>query len=44
MDILQILFGAGVLGILGFIFFWFGVALKAGPDSTKDQINKDPRI
>lgn len=41
MTILQILLSAGILGILGFIFYWFTTALKAGVDKTKEDINKD---
>ena len=44
MVILQILLAAASFGILGFILYWLGVALHAGPEVTKDQINKDPRI
>lgn len=44
MAILQVIFAVFVFGVIGFIAFWFGVILKAGPDSTKDQIDKDPRI
>ncbi len=44
MDILQILLALGSLGIIGFVLYWFGVILKAGPEVTKDQINKDPRL
>jgi hypothetical protein len=41
MIILQILLAAGSFGILGFIFYWFGIALHAGPEATKDEINKN---
>ena len=44
MIILQILLGLGSLGIIGFGLFWFGVIFKAGPEVTKDQINKDTRV
>ncbi|MFA5991481.1 MAG: hypothetical protein WC794_04535 [Candidatus Doudnabacteria bacterium] len=44
MDILQILLGLGVLGIIGFVLYWFGVILKVGPKVTQDQIDKDPRF
>jgi hypothetical protein len=44
MIILQILLALGSFGIIGFILYWLGVALHAGPQVTKDQINKDLRI
>jgi len=44
MIVLQILLAVGSFGILGFILYWLGVALHAGPEVTKDQINNDPRI
>jgi hypothetical protein len=42
MIIVQILLAAGAFGILGFIFYWFGVALHAGPEATKEEINNNP--
>lgn len=35
---------AGLLGLLGFVLYWFGAALKAGPKSEQDAINKDERF
>jgi len=42
MIILQILLALGAFGILAFIFYWFGVAIHAGPEATKDEINNNP--
>jgi hypothetical protein len=44
MIILQILLGLGSFGIIGFVLYWLGVALHAGPEAEKNQINNDPRI
>lgn len=44
MVIFQILFSLGLLGVIGFVVYWFGVGLKAGPKATQDEINKDPRF
>jgi hypothetical protein len=44
MVILQILLGLASFGILGFILYWLGVALHAGPEVEKNEIDKDPRI
>jgi len=44
MIILQILLGVVSFGILGFILYWLGVALHAGPEVEQDQVNKDIRL
>jgi hypothetical protein len=44
MIILQILLAIGSFGILGFILYWLGVVLHAGPEVEQNQINKDPKI
>lgn len=44
MIILQILLGMGSFGILGFILYWLGVALHAGPEAAKNQVSNDPRL
>ena len=44
MVIFQIIFAGVALGIIGFVLYWFGVILKAGPDNTKDEVDKDPRL
>jgi hypothetical protein len=44
MVILQILLGVGAFGIIGFVLYWFGIILKAGPEATKKQIDDDPRF
>jgi hypothetical protein len=44
MIILQILMALGAFGILGFILYWLGVMLHAGPEAEQNQINNDPRI
>ncbi len=44
MVILQVFLALGAFGIIGFVIYWFGVALKSGPESTKEAINKDKRI
>jgi hypothetical protein len=44
MIILQALLGIGSFGIIGFILYWLGVALHAGPEVTQDEVDNDPRI
>ena len=44
MGILEILLGIGSFGILGFILYWLGVALHAGPEVEENQVDKDIRI
>ena len=44
MIILQILLTLGSFGILGFILYWLGVALHAGPEVEENQVDKDTRI
>jgi hypothetical protein len=44
MIILQILMGIASFGIIGFILYWLGVALHAGPEVTQEEVNNDPRI
>jgi hypothetical protein len=44
MIILQIIMALGSFGIIGFILYWAGVALHAGPEAEQNAINKDPRI
>ncbi|MDE2312509.1 MAG: hypothetical protein KGJ93_05520 [Patescibacteria group bacterium] len=44
MIIIQIIFSAVVLGVIGFISYWLGVVLHAGPKATQNQISNDPRF
>ncbi len=44
MIIFQILFALGCFGIFGFIAYWIGVILHAGPEAAKNQINNDPKL
>lgn len=44
MDILQIVLGIGVLGFLGVIVYGVVLVLYAGPQKTKEDINKDERF
>lgn len=43
-SIIGILMTLGVLGLAGFVLYWFGVSLKAGLKKTKDDINEDERF
>lgn len=44
MDIFQVLLGVGVLGIIGAILYGVALILKAGPEKTKEDIDKDPHF
>jgi hypothetical protein len=44
MNILQVLLVSGVLAIIGGIVYGIALVFKAGPDKTKEDINKDPHF